>query len=157
MLTKLKRLFTNELKEPRDDEIEDIHSLAAASAMLLLEVAWADHEVEAREINHIKHALLDLYELDSIEVDKIIEKSRIEHAESTSVFPFAQQVNGLLELPEKRLLIKHLWLLNTFDEHDEFHYEEHIIRKIADLLYVSHNDFIALKLEAKEETANRSS
>jgi uncharacterized tellurite resistance protein B-like protein len=51
-------------------------------------------------------------------------------------------------MDEKRQLITLLWRLAGTDTNIDVH-EEYTIRRIADLLYVSHDDFIAAKLEAR--------
>ena len=49
-------------------------------------------------------------------------------------------------MDEKFVLIKTLWRVAAADG-DIHRYEDHLIRRIADLLYVPHSDFIRAKLE----------
>src|SRR5690606_41353016 len=69
-----------------------------------------------------------------------------DHArEATDYYRFTSLIKDRLTPVEKERLIEHLWAVAYAD--GELHpYEEHLLRKIADLLYVSHKSFIAAKL-----------
>jgi uncharacterized tellurite resistance protein B-like protein len=57
---------------------------------------------------------------------------------------------------ERVQLVENLWEVAFADQHLD-RYEDHLIRKIADLLHVRHSDFIRTKLAVKarlEELAN---
>ena len=131
-----------------NDNISDSLNVANAAAALLLEVAWADHELQDAELAHIQSALQQLYNMSDDQAAKIIENASKLHASSTGLFSFTQQLNDHLDYEEKKALLVELWKLNEFGR-DSFRYEEHVIRRVSDLLYVSHADFIAAKLEAR--------
>ena len=152
MLKHIRNLFTKEDVAGDEDQVE--HDEAIAAALVLLEVAWADHEIEQRELETIRHALADLYQIDNDEIDFVMEQARTKHEESTDLYSFTKQLNEHLEREEKQRLLQHLWCMNTFDESD-FHYEEYMIRRIADLLYCSHEEFIAAKLFAKQKAVKK--
>ena len=118
--------------------------------MLLLEVAWADHELEDQELEQVKVALESMYEIDQDTVSEIIDRARTDHEKSTGVFPFTRLLNERLDRSERKALLVHLWKVANF-EGDKEHYEEHVIRKITDLLYLNHSDFIAAKREVQGE------
>ena len=54
-----------------------------------------------------------------------------------------------MEELDKVLLVENLWRLALADDHLD-KYEEQMIRKTADLLYVSHSDFIRTKLRVRD-------
>ena len=83
--------------------------------------------------------------IDSARVDALIQQAHNDHELSTGVYPFTRTLNEELTREEKCELLKYLWRLTNF-EGDRHHYEEHVIRKITDLLYLSHRDFITAKL-----------
>ena len=126
-------------------------SVAQAAAMLLLEVAWADHEIEVAELDAMRHTLKSLYRMEDAAIDVLIRQARADHDASTGLFPFTRTLNDALDVPEKTALLTELWRLTRFSG-AHHHYEEHAIRRIADLLYLSHDDFIAAKLEARKRT-----
>jgi uncharacterized tellurite resistance protein B-like protein len=60
---------------------------------------------------------------------------------------FTSEINRALAHDEKLRLVEQLWRVARVDE-VVHKYEEHIIRRIADVLHVSHRVFIAAKLRA---------
>ena len=149
MLKQIKEFFSAEDQvESNDDE----HDEVLASAMLLLEVAWADHELEERELETIRGALTDLYQISEDEIDTVIQKAQEAHDASTGIYPFTSLLNEHLTHEAKQRLLDHLWRMNTFHG-AEFHYEEYMIRRIADLLYCTHEEFIAAKLRVKNQVS----
>lgn len=147
MFERLKGVFTRE--HASDVETESAN-VPLAAAMLLLEVAWADHELEDQELEQVKVALESMYEIDQDTVSEIIDRARTDHETSTGVFPFTRLLNERLDRSERKALLVHLWKVANF-EGDKEHYEEHVIRKITDLLYLNHSDFIAAKREVQSE------
>ena len=147
MFEKLKATLSQAFEKEQVEESDD-QQVAKAAAMLLLEVAWADHVIEPNEIELIEAALKSLYGTSQEDIAEILDYAQRTHAESTDIHSFTQTLNEVLNLEERQQLLVALWRLNEFDG-SEFHYEESVIRKIANLLYLSHSDFIAAKLSAK--------
>ena len=148
MLERFKKTFARRINEQSIEEDTDDQQVALAAAMLLLEVAWADHEIESREIDLIRSSLSSLYDISEQQVKAIVAEAEREHKDVASIFPFTRTLNEQLDLNERRHLLESLWRLNAYDG-SSFHYEESTIRKIADLLYLTHADFIRAKLAAK--------
>ena len=64
---------------------------------------------------------------------------------------FTSLINSNYTLEQKVSLVECLWRIAYADE--TLHkYEEHLVRKIADLLYVPHSAFIAAKLSARGDS-----
>lgn len=148
MLDRFKAAFARRVKDKSIEDDSDDQQVALAAAMLLLEVAWADHEIEEREIELIRSALIALYDISENQVEAVIAEAKLEHQEISSIFPFTRALNEQLDTTERKRLLESLWRLNAFDG-SAFHYEESVIRKISELLYLTHGDFIAAKLGAK--------
>ena len=51
---------------------------------------------------------------------------------------------------QKVEIIEHLWEIALTDKHLDKH-EEYVVRKIAELIYVEHKDFIEAKLGVKRK------
>ena len=123
-------------------------SLPLASAILLYEVAWADHNVSTAEEAALKHSLIELYSLSDENAEEILVTSREQHRDSVGVYPYTRLLNDNLSKAEKFELMVQLWSLALVDDGlDQF--EEHRIRAIAELIYVEHSDFIAAKQQAR--------
>lgn len=147
MFNSVKALFSKSESE-HTLEFEEQDLVPIAAAMVLLEVAWADHILQPEEINLIETALTKLYGFDQTQAGRILEQAENEHKQSTGLHKFTRTLNEQLDLNEKIALLTHLWRMNSL-ESTSFHYEEHVIRKIADLLHLRHSEFIRAKLDAK--------
>ena len=123
------------------------HLTALAAAVLLLEVSWADNEIEAVELGVIERTLRERFDLDESEINELIAEARKDHVESVGVFDYTRTINANWDEAAKFDLIVALWRL-AFADDDLNRYEEHTIRRIAELLYVSHERFIEAKLSA---------
>lgn len=150
MLNRFKSAFARRVKDESIESDSDDQQIALAAAMLLLEVAWADHEIEDRELALIRSSLVALYDISESQVEAVIAEAKLEHQEISSIFPFTRALNEQLDTNERKRLLESLWRLNAFDG-SAFHYEEGVIRKIAELLYLTHNDFIVAKLGARSK------
>ena len=120
-----------------------------AAAMALLEVAWADHQLDPQELQFIKNTLMLLYAIDEKHADRVLAFAKQKRHSTTSLYPFTRQLNEQLTLDEKMTLVTHLWHMNSIDS-SYFHYEEGVIRKLADLLHLRHSEFIQAKMAAKQ-------
>ena len=154
MLERFKTAFALRVHDESIVDDTDDQQVALAAAMLLLEVAWADHDIEDRELDLIRLALKNLYDISDSQVEAVIVEAKKEHDESAGIFPFTRTLNEQLNTEERRELLEALWRLNAFDG-SSFHYEENTIRKISELLYLNHSEFIAAKLAAKGQNDSK--
>lgn len=140
------RLLNRLIQPEQEPEPEGLVALAAAA--LLLEVAWADHEISDTELALIQRHLQSQFGLTEAEVTELVDESRREHEESVGLYAYTRTINQAWNEEQKFALVTALWRLAMAD--DELHrYEEHTIRKIAELLYLSHDRFIEAKLRVK--------
>lgn len=130
-------------------ELDSEQAAPMAAAMLLLEVAWADQDISAAELQATRDAVQTMFGLSAEQVQQLVDRAKSEHDTAISMYPFTRAVNAALSMDEKRQLIELLWRLAGADDAVDVH-EEYTIRRIADLLYVSHEDFIAAKLDARK-------
>ena len=88
------------------------------------------------------------YKIDEIEIDELILDASQSVQESTSLYGYTRIVNDEFSYDEKLNLLKNLWKIAYADGNLD-KYEEHLIRKISDLIHVSHRDYINIKLEVR--------
>lgn len=119
--------------------------LLQASAALLLEMQWADHEPHGQELATIRQLLGKTFMLDAAACDELIALAAERRDRAVSLYEFTSQLNEWLNEDEKLQLITMLWRTAYADGvlHKQ---EEALLRQIADLLYVAHVDFIRIKL-----------
>jgi uncharacterized tellurite resistance protein B-like protein len=124
-------------------------SLNLAIAALMVEVLRADYEVSAAERAQVVHSIATLLDLGGADSLALLELAERHSDQSHDLYQFTSMINQGYSAAEKERLVEHLWRVARSDE--TIHkYEEHLIRRIADLLYVPHSSFIAAKLRTGE-------
>ena len=122
-------------------------SVDLAVAALLVETLRADYEVGADERKAVVAAVARLLGLTSAESESLVTNAEREIDKAHDLYQFTSQVNRSYSDADKLLLLEQLWRVAMAD--DVVHkYEEHLIRRVADLLHVPHSGFIAAKLRA---------
>ena len=129
------------------------HDLRLATAALLFEVVRADGDVKPEERAVMRTAVQSAFQLAGAELDELMAAAEEASRETPSLYEFTRQVDVALGPDQKKRIVELLWLAAFADERKDAH-EEHIVRKIAGLLHVSHPDFIDAKLRAKQEAGS---
>ena len=141
LLKKLKDLLGSESAATGEGEHR---TLELACAALMFEVARADFSVETTEQDAVTSLLTAQFSLSADEVSTITEAAVEQADAATCLFEFTRTLNELASAEQKRDLLAMMWRVAMADN-ELSRYEEHVIRKVADLLYVPHGDFIAAK------------
>ena len=118
-----------------------------AVAALLVEVLRADYEVAPAERQQVMAAGSALLELGPEETRALVEEAERHIDKSHDLYQFTSQINRTCSEAEKVGLLEALWRVADADL-TVHKYEEHLIRRVADLLHVPHSGFIATKLRA---------
>ena len=151
MLKALARLFAPAPGDPSAPPVEADRNQACrtAGAALLVEMSRADHEVTSVERDAMESALRQVFELDAASAAGLLRCGE-EHADAaTSLYEFTRLINRFFQPAEKEELIELLWFVAFADGRLD-KYEEHLVRRIAGLTYVSHTAFIRARHRAKE-------
>ena len=122
----------------------DQHSLQLATAALLYEVLRADHEDHPDERAALDAALQTCFALTPEETRELAELAEREVEGSVSLYEFTTLINQSFSLDEKVRVVEMLWQVAFADGRLD-RYEEALVRKIAELIYVPHRDFIRAK------------
>lgn len=120
-----------------------------AIAVLLLECARADFDKQPAELDAIRSALRAQFDLDDAEVDRLMGEAAQTASSAVSLHGPVSRLNSELTPDEKRALMQWMWKVAAVDGRVDPH-EEHLLRKVADLLYISHADYVRAKLGAVE-------
>jgi uncharacterized tellurite resistance protein B-like protein len=145
MLERIKDLFRSDQRE--QEEVDP----ALAAAALMFEVVWADHDVAPAELAAMSGLLQQLFRISPERLEEIHQITRANHDASVGVFPFTRAINEQLKQDEKFAILKAMWKIAGADAQIDA-FEEHTIRRIADLLYIPHQRFIEAKMAARSET-----
>jgi len=130
---------------PPDDEPDGEHDLRLAVALLLLEVARADTEITAEERQVAWQLLERFFPVSSDQAQALVDTAQHTARHATSLYPFTSLIKHECDLDERTRIVEMLWKVSSADGRIDAH-EEHLVRKVADLLYVPHARFIQAKL-----------
>ena len=153
MSTTIRKYFETRIAIEAPSTTSINNKLKLATAALLIEISKADHHVHENEKESITNALSTSFGMSSEETKEIIELADQEVNKSISIYEFTRLINENYTMEQKKHVIGLLWQIALSDDHLEA-LEEHLIRKTAGLLHVSHEDFINEKLKAKEMKNN---
>ena len=143
----IRDFFTSRIS-PADATALNEHAVHLAAAALLLEVSRADFEIEEHELAVIADALKNHFAFSENEAQELLKLGLAKEKEAVSVHPFLRLINDHFTPEQKRQILEDMWRVAFGDGRlDKF--EEGRIRKIADLLYLPHRDFIRTKLRAQ--------
>ncbi len=142
MIGALKALFEPPARETEEQREQRLHLAAAA---LLIETARADFTEDGVEQAALEKLLCDSLGLAPSEVGELIRRASQRVDESTSLYEFTRVINDHFSPEQKVQLIEDMWTV-AFADGNLDKYEEHLIRRVAELTYVSHQDYIRSKL-----------
>lgn len=146
MLGALKEWFSSEDDSPQESEE---HLIQRASAMLLFEVATADHEVTDTEREQLLASVISATTLKRAEAQSLLEDVERDVEALTSHHRFVRLLVDTLDVSERGVLLEQMWRV-AYADGEVDRYEEHFIRRVADLLYLPHSRYIQAKLAAQE-------
>jgi uncharacterized tellurite resistance protein B-like protein len=142
MLNAIKNFFEQNLYA--DDSVQLDQQLRLATAALMIEMMNQDDRVEETELDTIKRSLQSRFGLSDQETDELFDLAWQEARNSTDYYQFTSLINRHYSQEQKVQVVEYLWSIAYADGELDT-YEEHMVRRIAELLYVSHKDFIQSK------------
>jgi uncharacterized tellurite resistance protein B-like protein len=140
--------FFSDLLQAEQEVIDTMDPKQLAAAALMIEVATIDEDFDDKETAALTAELRRQFELDNATLHTLVERARAERNDATSLYQFTRLVNDAFTAEEKCLLLLGMWRV-AFADGNLNKYEEHIIRRVSELIYVPHTDFIRTKKAAK--------
>jgi len=125
-------------------ELSAAEQLRLASVALYLEMIEMDDKGEAKERELILSLVQKSFSLNQEQAAALIATAEQKSKQATDYFQFTSLINKQYTLEQKIQLIESLWRIALVDCKLDPQ-EEYLIRKLADLLYVPHLDFIMAK------------
>ncbi len=129
---------------------DEEHALRLAAATLLVEVARADYDVDPGELETVEDAVREAFGLEAEEAEALVAMARAEAEEATSLYQFTREINRRMDPARKAALVELLWRVAFADGRLD-RYEEHLIRRVADLIHLPHREFIRAKHRAQAQ------
>jgi uncharacterized tellurite resistance protein B-like protein len=124
-------------------------AIRRATAVLMLDVALADKVFDQAELDHLRDIAQGHFGLDPDEAAELIDSARSEAEDLVSLHEFTQLLHNNLTEAEKAEIVGMLWQI-AYQDGQLDKYENALVLKISDLLYVSRGRVMRLKHDAKQ-------
>ena len=150
MIESIKSFFENKLTKKEEEEAPSsaMNRVDLTCAALLVEVMNSDHELDEREHQEFMAVLQQSYNIAESDLEELTQLAKDEAFEATSLYEFTKLINDSYDYEQKVGLIENMWRIAFSDKRLD-KYEDHLIRKVSELIYVSHSDFIKTKLKVR--------
>ncbi len=149
MFAKLNDFFSLLSGQNQNNNQEEI-SLEIACAVLLCEVMRADNVLTEGEQEKLRYLLAKQFSLSDAEVSDILEQAFSLSENASDFYQFTSRINQHCSLEQRIKIVTLLWQV-AYADGELASIEEHIIRKIADLLHLRHTEYIATKITAQSQ------
>lgn len=150
MLQTLKDLFDSLSAAPgAHTPVEREHALRLATAVLLVEVMRADPVIQPAERASVVASLASRFSLADDELARLMELAEQTAKSAHDYHRFTSSINDNFTHAQKILMVENMWQVAYADAHLDAH-ENQVISKIAGLLHVTHGEYIAAKMRARE-------
>jgi uncharacterized tellurite resistance protein B-like protein len=120
-----------------------------AVAALLVHLAAVDGAISDVERDAVRGALLDYYELEEDEVDRLIAEATRRDAESVDFYRFTSAISSLPD-DEKIEIVRMMWQV-VFSDKKNHELEDNMVWRIAELIHVSARDRTILRNQMARE------
>ena len=127
---------------------DERHTIEVATAALLVETVRLDGEIDASERAAAHRAVRAKFGLGEAEAATLIRLAEEEARDATGYYQFTSLINKQFSAEQKERVIELMWQVAYADAELSAH-EQHVVRKIAELLHVPHRAYIAAKLRAR--------
>lgn len=148
MIEALRQFLRSTLEHEEKTQRSEEDQIKLATAALLIQVSAADNNESGDEQQVIFQRICKLFSLTKEESRTLYFEAQKMASQSVSIYEFTRDIKAL-EYTQRYDFIQALWHVAYADGILDPH-EEALIRKIADLVYVEHSDFIRAKLTAQQ-------
>ena len=129
--------------------LDEARSLQLSTAVLLVEVMRCDTHFAAPERAATEKALRSTFALSDAELARLMVQAEQTAQGANDYFRFTSAMNDQFNQAQKIQVVELMWQVayadGVLDEN-----EHHLISKVAGLLHVTHGEYIAAKMHAKE-------
>lgn len=149
MIDSIKDFFAQFIEPGIVSSSTGTQGLQIATAALLLEMMRMDDELRDEERQAIAHTLQVQFRLAPAQIETLMALAEQEAREANDYYQFTSLINQHCDQSQKVRIIENLWHVAMIDGHLDAH-ELHLMRKLADLLYIGHADYVSAKQRARE-------
>lgn len=148
MIDRLKQFFAPTEEQP---EKPDAHQLTIAATALMVQLSRVDNDQDDAELKTIVDCAVSSQQVTREEAEDILSDALNQADDATSLYEFTGQLNEHLDQQQKQTLLESIWQVAFADGRID-KYEEHMIRRIADLLHLNHREYMQARHRAENDS-----
>lgn len=148
MLKAIRDFFEQHI-DRADAPAPQAHRLQLATAALLVEVVRGDGSIAPAERAALLEAIGGKFSLAPQQAAALVDLAEQETRQASDTFQFTSLINRRFSPVQKLRVVELMWQVAYADATLSAH-EQHVLRKIAELLHVPHGDYIAAKMRARD-------
>lgn len=137
------------LQKSQEESLDEDYNIKIATAVLFIELAYADFNVSNEEKQLTNKSLSNFFELSDEEVNELLNTASKFREERNDIWFFTHQIKENFSHARKIKIIELLWQL-VFADGTKDKFEEALMRKITNLIGLSHGDMINAKIKAQK-------
>ncbi len=141
LLKKVMHRLTQEESNPTADNLQ------IATAVLFLELAYADFELAPAEEEKIRKSLRAFFDMEDGDLDDLLLLAREKREQRDDIWLFTDTIKKNWPHATRVRVLEMLWQLVFADGHMDIQ-EEALMRKLTNLLGLSHGDMIMARRAA---------
>jgi uncharacterized tellurite resistance protein B-like protein len=146
MITTIQVLLRKYTQAPVAVQGDSEQALRMATAVLLMEVAQADGDIQDDEREAVRRIIENYCGVSPEQARELVAVAEGQADAATSLYPFTRLITSECSMEDRIQIVRMLWEVSCADGRIDAH-EEYLVRKMADLLYVPHSQFIWAKLQ----------
>ncbi len=149
LVEKVSKVFAATDTAEADEQAREA-AIRMATAVLMTEVARADHEYDESEFDLLLNLITRHFQMSPEEAIELANEADNTAEDNVSLHSFTQLLNKNLSEREKEHIVSLLWQVAYADGRLD-KYEDSLVLKISDLLYVSRVRVMRLKHDANPQ------
>ena len=155
MLSSLQNLLHTFFTPEGNAHEQDGQKLQLATAVLLFDVMRSDDKTGDAELTLTKNTLRKRFALSDEALAQLMAQAEQTAKSANDYFSFTSLMNDSFTQAQKIQVVEFMWQVAYADDAVDAN-ENHLISKVASLLYVTHGEYIGAKMRAKEDAQQRS-
>ena len=149
MIDRLREMLFPETGRSGGSPDPDSHQLAVAATALMVQLSRVDNHEDERELATIVDCAVRVHEVTAEEAKSILDDALNHADDSTSLYEFTGVLNEQLSQAAKQAVLESIWRVALADGRID-KYEEHLIRRMADLLHLNHREYMQARHRAEQ-------
>jgi uncharacterized tellurite resistance protein B-like protein len=145
----IQAFFEKHIRRGPETTARGYDPLHVATAALLIEMMRMDGKASEVERQRVVGMLERKFGLAPENISELLKLAEKQAQDATDYYRFTALIKNHFDAAERERLVENLWSV-AYADGKLNRFEEHLVRKIADLLHVSHESFIAAKLRAQK-------